>query len=109
MTQSCAILSSARRLRFGGVPTNRIEELRQLAREAGYEVTLTRIGEDRSKRTRRSSTGKRLGDDRRREVSVKYQNPDNPKDQWSGRGRKPKWVEMALAHGRKLDDLTIPA
>ena len=87
----------------------RIEELRQLAREAGYEVTLTRIGEDRFKQTRRSSTGKRLGDDRRREVSAKYQNPDNPKEQWSGRGRKPKWVEVALAHSSKLEDLTISA
>lgn len=35
----------------------------------------------------------------------KYQNPENPKDTWGGRGRKPEWIESALASGKTLKDL----
>jgi DNA-binding protein H-NS len=89
--------------------TKRIEELRLLAREAGYEVTLTKIGEAEGRGGARKSGGKIGRRDRRREVPAKYQNPDNPSEKWSGRGRQPKWVQMALAHNRKLEDLAIPA
>jgi DNA-binding protein H-NS len=88
----------------------RIEELKQLAKEAGFEVTLTKIGEMESgRRRRRGAAGKTARGDRRAEVSAKYQNPNNAEDKWSGRGRQPKWVQTALSHGRKLEDLAIPA
>jgi DNA-binding protein H-NS len=88
--------------------TKRLDELRQLSREAGFEVTLTKIGEGEDrKRGRRPTAGKSGRADGRRDVPAKYQNPDNPKERWAGRGRKPRWVETALAHGRKLEDLAI--
>lgn len=37
--------------------------------------------------------------------SVKYRDPDNQFNTWSGRGRKPEWVRQALEKGLKLDDL----
>lgn len=37
----------------------------------------------------------------------KYANPENPAQTWTGRGRKPKWAEQALASGKTLDDLKI--
>lgn len=37
----------------------------------------------------------------------KYRNPDNPTETWSGRGRKPAWVEAHLGAGRQLRDLTV--
>ncbi|RME59368.1 H-NS histone family protein [Candidatus Parcubacteria bacterium] len=40
-------------------------------------------------------------------VPPKYRNPDNPAETWTGRGRKPKWVEEALNQGKTLDDLLI--
>jgi DNA-binding protein H-NS len=40
-------------------------------------------------------------------VAAKYQNPNNPSEKWTGRGRKPKWVETALAQGATLDLLLI--
>src|SRR4051812_1223837 len=85
----------------------RLEELKQAAEEAGYEVTITKIGEGDGRSQRKRSGGKKIGKgaDRRQAVSAKYQNPDKASDKWSGRGRKPRWVEMALAHGRKLEDL----
>lgn len=38
---------------------------------------------------------------------VKYANPDDPQQTWSGRGRRPSWVRAALDSGRSLDDLAI--
>lgn len=40
-------------------------------------------------------------------VAPKYANPQDPSQTWTGRGRKPKWVEAALASGKSLDDLVI--
>jgi DNA-binding protein H-NS len=88
-----------------------MDEFRALAREAGFEVSLTRIGEGEGegrRGRRRASHGiAGEGDDRRRAVHPKYQNPDNPTDTWSGRGRKPKWIEDQLASGKSLDALVI--
>lgn len=36
---------------------------------------------------------------------VPYQHPEEPSLQWSGRGRKPKWVEHCLAQGMTLEDI----
>lgn len=85
----------------------RMDEFRRLAREAGFEVTLTKLREGEPRRRRRRSIEGADGDDRRREVTAKYQNPDNPAEKWAGRGRKPKWVEEQLAAGKSLDDLLI--
>ncbi|MDQ7989045.1 MAG: ParB/RepB/Spo0J family partition protein [Candidatus Dactylopiibacterium sp.] len=38
---------------------------------------------------------------------VKYRNPALPTQTWTGRGKKPAWVETALAEGRTLADLEI--
>jgi len=38
----------------------------------------------------------------------KYQNPIDPKDTWSGKGKPPNWVKAALDSGKTLDDLLIP-
>ncbi len=40
-------------------------------------------------------------------LPAKYANPANPSQTWSGRGRRPRWVEAALADGKTLDDLSI--
>jgi hypothetical protein len=38
-------------------------------------------------------------------VPVKYRNPSNPILTWSGRGKRPAWVNEALASGMTLEDL----
>lgn len=38
-------------------------------------------------------------------VAVKYRNPDDPAQTWTGRGKRPQWVVEALAAGKTLDDL----
>ena len=41
------------------------------------------------------------------EVAPKFQNPAEPSQTWSGRGRQPLWVTRALQAGKNLDDLLI--
>lgn len=40
-------------------------------------------------------------------VKVKYRHPANPELEWTGRGRKPKWVEAWLAEGSSLEALLV--
>ena len=40
-------------------------------------------------------------------VKVKYRHPQNAELEWTGRGRKPKWVEAWLAEGNNLDALLV--
>jgi DNA-binding protein H-NS len=40
-------------------------------------------------------------------VKVKYRHPENAELEWTGRGRKPKWVESWLANGGSLDNLLV--
>ena len=38
------------------------------------------------------------------DAKVKYCNPADPTQQWSGRGRQPAWVKAWLASGKSLED-----
>jgi DNA-binding protein H-NS len=81
---------------------SRIDEFRRIARDAGYELSLTRIGEERRRRgSRDGMTG------RRSEIAPKYRNPDNPSETWTGRGREPKWLQHQIASGKAKDDFLI--
>lgn len=40
-------------------------------------------------------------------VLPKYQNPKNPSETWSGRGKQPRWLKTQLRAGKKLNDLLI--
>lgn len=41
-------------------------------------------------------------------VFPKYQNPSDPKETWSGRGKQPRWLVSALKAGGKIEDFRIP-
>jgi DNA-binding protein H-NS len=47
------------------------------------------------------------GGKQKRSVAPKYANPANRSETWTGRGRKPRWVEAALKSGKSLADLAI--
>ena len=84
--------------------TAKTQEYRELAREMGYAVTLTRIGkEEVVRRGRREGQEK----DRRRSVAPKYRNPDNHAQTWSGRGREPQWYKNKIAAGATEESLLI--
>jgi DNA-binding protein H-NS len=40
-------------------------------------------------------------------VFPKYQNPKNPTEKWSGRGKQPHWVQAQLKAGNKLEHFLI--
>ncbi|MES2206350.1 MAG: H-NS histone family protein [Pseudomonadota bacterium] len=40
-------------------------------------------------------------------VEAKFRNPENNEETWTGRGKKPKWVQDALANGQSLDNFKI--
>ena len=100
------IIQQAREM-LGRRIQERLDEFRMLAREAGFEVSITKIGEGGGQRRRRRYAGEAETQDRRGSVAPKFRNPDNAAEEWSGRGRKPKWVEGKLASGTKLEDLQI--
>jgi DNA-binding protein H-NS len=47
------------------------------------------------------------GRGRGRPAAVKYMNPDNRSETWTGRGRKPNWLVARLGKGAKLSDFAI--
>jgi len=62
------------------------------AREMGFSLAeLT--GTTATKKTTRSA--------------AKYHHPENSSITWTGRGRKPKWFEEALAAGKSPEDMAI--
>jgi DNA-binding protein H-NS len=40
-------------------------------------------------------------------VAVKYVNPDNKSETWTGRGRQPRWLVSKLSKGGKIADFEI--
>ncbi|NHF72962.1 H-NS histone family protein [Paracoccus xiamenensis] len=52
-------------------------------------------------------TGAKVAGRRGGKVAPKYANPQNAEQTWTGRGRRPQWVQEALASGRSLEDLAI--
>ncbi|TDR77878.1 H-NS family nucleoid-associated regulatory protein [Paludibacterium purpuratum] len=43
----------------------------------------------------------------RKPVEAKYRHPQHPEMTWTGRGRKPVWVQELLSAGKTLQDLAI--
>ena len=40
-------------------------------------------------------------------VLPKYQNPNEPSETWSGRGKQPRWLTAALKTGQSIEDFVI--
>ena len=68
-----------------------LEQLEKAARDMGFSLAELTGGSSKPRRT----------------VAPKYANPTDSSQTWTGRGRKPRWVEEALASGKSLDDLAI--
>jgi len=72
-----------------------IADLQKLAAERGFSLNEL-LGADGGKR------GAKRGP-----VAPQYRNPANAEQTWTGRGRKPQWVNDHLAKGGKLEDLHV--
>lgn len=94
-----------------------IEELQNLARDIETEVVNRRVMEKErvlnQMRDLANSLGLSLEEFLRQEgissntVAVKYRHPENPNLTWSGRGKRPTWMNEALASGRTLEEFLI--
>ena len=40
-------------------------------------------------------------------VPVKYRNPANPSEKWTGRGMKPRWLRELIDQGRSLEEFEV--
>ena len=78
-----------------------IEQVKQLMAQHG--LTLADLGGRGSpSRSKTSKAGPRKGI----KLPVKYRDPASG-NAWSGRGLQPKWLQAALAQGRKLSDFAV--
>jgi|SRR3954468_12695612 DNA-binding protein H-NS len=94
-----------------------LEELQALARDVETEVVTRRAAEKERVLNQIRELAGSLGmtpEELLREerggssaVAPKYRHPDNPGLTWSGRGKRPTWINEALASGKTLDDLAI--
>lgn len=75
-----------------------LSAVEQAAKEHGFK--LSELMSDRPPGKGRKSGVEASSD------PARYANPENPEQTWSGRGRRPQWVEDALESGRTLEDLT---
>jgi len=48
-----------------------------------------------------------FGGSRRGKGTPKYHNPDNPSQTWTGKGRRPGWLQALIDNGGKLEDYEI--
>ena len=39
---------------------------------------------------------------------VRYRNPDQPAQAWTGRGKPPRWINEWIQSGKSLDALRVP-
>lgn len=90
-----------------------IAELQQKAQEIALAKRLPVLEDVKNKIKLYSFTAKELGfggvektteDKRSLPVAIKYRSGDLT---WTGRGRKPKWLEEKLATGAKLEDFAV--
>jgi|OM-RGC.v1.029715376 DNA-binding protein H-NS len=73
-----------------------LEKIKQLAAEYGLSVDELKALANPTKTSAKRGS-----------VPPKYRDPSNPKNTWTGRGRKPKWVEAYLASNGSLDEIAI--
>ncbi len=68
------------------------KKLRKVAKDEGYTIDELFGG------AKKAGKGK---------AAAKYRNPDNARETWSGRGRKPRWFEAAVKSGKSESSLLV--
>ena len=69
------------------------ERMEELAAESGFALE--------------EVLAKRRPGRKRGKVAVKYRNPSDPTQTWTGRGRQPKWLVAKIKKGKSPEDFLI--
>ena len=69
------------------------QKVAALAAEAGFSL--------------KEVVSKKRADRRLGKVAIKYRNPKDPNQTWTGRGRQPKWLVAELKAGNSLEKFAI--
>lgn len=71
-------------------------EIERIAASTGYSLQdLLGMGKPRARTAVRKA------------VADKYRNPGDPSQSWSGRGKRPRWLQDLLQQGASLESLQI--
>jgi len=98
--QIAKLQTQAERMRKGSFD-KAIGQIRELMEKNGISIAdLTEALSAKSKKGRRQPKAPAA-------AKPKYQSPSDPSLTWSGRGRKPKWVQEWVDAGKDLEKLLI--
>ncbi|MEQ3724308.1 H-NS histone family protein [Alcanivorax sp.] len=80
--------------------------LEKMAKDLGVDPQdLLKNTADKKKTTRKKAAKKKTGV--RRPAKVKFRDPNNSSNTWTGRGKRPLWLQDALSKGANLDDFLV--
>ncbi|HUH36960.1 MAG TPA: H-NS histone family protein [Spongiibacteraceae bacterium] len=81
------------------------QQVKQIAASVGLSVEeLMGVSKPRTAKAKTAKARKKRAS---KPVAAKYRNPKKPEETWSGRGRKPLWLQAELDKGKKLESFAI--
>jgi DNA-binding protein H-NS len=80
--------------------------LEKMAKELGVDPSELLKGANDKKASRKKRAGKKKAGVRK-PAAVKYRDPNNSSNTWTGRGKRPLWLQDALSKGAKLEDFAV--
>jgi DNA-binding protein H-NS len=92
------------------VEIGRVLSVRLTSEKCELEKRLERLHRESGiPQTKPAAAGQNTRRERRRypRVLPKYQNPNEPSETWSGRGKQPRWLTAALKTGHTIEDFVI--
>ncbi|UHH09645.1 H-NS histone family protein [Luteimonas fraxinea] len=78
------------------------QELTAIAAEHGYTIQAL-FGDEASEPSARKPRRRKAG-----KVAVKYRDPDNKRNTWTGRGSQPRWLRDEVKRGLSASDFLLP-
>ncbi|ARB43984.1 H-NS family nucleoid-associated regulatory protein [Alloalcanivorax xenomutans] len=84
-------------------------EIEKIAKDLGVSVEdlLDEKTTGRKKAARKTTTRKKTKAAVRKPAKIKYRNPADSSQTWTGRGKRPVWLREALEKGGKLEDYEV--
>lgn len=80
---------------------NRVQQVRSQIEQLASELDMSVEELMRYDGRRKSKAGAKPAG------KIKFQNPANPKQTWTGRGKRPRWLQDALDEGANLEDFAL--